>query len=75
VVGGLGAVVGGLGVLAPLCRVNYSHFLSNFPSTHNKTAFVYRMAAYGTVPFSRIILCRMQAIYTTELNEELLSVR
>jgi len=42
--------------------LSYLQFLSNVPSTHNKTACVDRMAAYGTVPFSVIILCRMQAI-------------
>jgi len=43
--------------------LNYSQILPNFPSTHNKTAFVYRITACGTVPFSLVILCRMQAIY------------
>jgi len=43
--------------------LNYSHFLPNFPSRHNKTAFVYRMATYGTVPFSLIIVCRIPAIF------------
>jgi len=35
---------------------------------HNKTAFVYRKATYGTVLFRLIILCRIQAIYTLILD-------
>jgi len=43
--------------------LNYSRTLTNFQSKHNKTAFAYKMATYGTVPFSLFILCRMQTIY------------
>jgi len=45
-------------------RLQLFTFLHNFVITHNKTAFVYKMATYGSVPFSLVILCHMQAIYT-----------